>query len=73
MEKVTGVVLLTIFVGTDAPARTSPPPAALVPRATYIEPERPLIEGGGRCCLQSHDYRPRTQFVTEMLRSVEAL
>jgi hypothetical protein len=53
-----------------AAARTADPPLAAAARTA----DPPLAaEPPDPCCLRTRDYRPRTQFVIQMLRSVEAL
>jgi hypothetical protein len=58
------LVLLVVLLG-DRPAQASGEGEA-----------DPPLTGAGQphvCCVPPGDYRSRTQFVTEMLRSVEAL
>jgi hypothetical protein len=75
MDKVTGVVLLTMLVSTDSSAQTRAAAGVVVVDGDGDEPHPCLAEPVSVVrdphCLRSHDYRPRTQFVTEMLRSAE--
>jgi hypothetical protein len=59
---VAAVLVLAAVVVGDAPARADAPPE---------QPEPELVIRP--CCLRTSEYRPRTQFVTSMLRSVEDL
>jgi hypothetical protein len=69
MDKVTAVVLLTMLVSSDASARSR----EAAPGVVVVDDDPPLTVTRHPCCLRSRDYRPRTQFVMKMLRSVEDL
>jgi hypothetical protein len=60
---------LAVLALADTPSRAEGEIVVVTPA-----PEPPLLAGPAHpCCFRAHDYRPRTQFVTTMLRSVEAL
>jgi hypothetical protein len=61
------VFVLAALVGGDAPAHADTPPPLAVEH-----PDPPLSQIAHPCCLRG-EYRARTQFVTEMLRSVEGM
>jgi hypothetical protein len=62
------VLVLATLVGGDAPAHADALPTAV----EYPDP--PLNRAVRHpCCLRGVEYRARTQFVTEMLRSVEGM
>jgi hypothetical protein len=60
------VLGLVVVVAGDGPARAAVPVA---------QDDAPLLDRGDApaCCVSAEGYRARTQFVVEMLRSVEAL
>jgi hypothetical protein len=62
------VLVLAALVGGDAPAHAD------VPSLAAEQPD-PVLRAAARhpCCARGVEFRARTQFVTEMLRSVEGL
>jgi len=63
------VLGLTVVMAGDGPARAD----TARPSSTPADP--PLLDRGeaAACCMPADGYRARTQFVTEMFRSVEEL
>lgn len=62
---------LAVLALADTPSRAE---GEVVVVVVAPAPEPPLLAAPAHpCCFRARDYRPRTQFVTQMLRSVEGL